>query len=88
MLMFTITYSKSAARRLQKMQPKKAASILATVERIAARPEGKHVNVKPLSNVEDGYRLRSGDWRVSYVIDREAETLDVFAIAPRGGAYR
>ena len=86
--MFTITYRKSTVRRLQKMQPKKAASIRATMHRIAARPEGKHANLKPRTDIENGYRLRVGGWRISYVIDRAAETLEVFEIEPRGGAYR
>ena len=88
MPVFTITYRKSAARQLQKMQTKKAASIRATMQRIAAKPEGKHANLKPLTDVKNGYRLRVGGWRVSYVIGRAAETLEVFEIAPRGGAYR
>lgn len=56
-----------------------------------ARPPpvvGVHSNLKALSGVPDAYRVRFGDWRVSFTIDREADVMEVFEVAPRGGAYR
>ncbi|MCH8095679.1 MAG: type II toxin-antitoxin system RelE/ParE family toxin [Proteobacteria bacterium] len=34
------------------------------------------------------YRLRVGDWRVIYEVDRKTRTMHVVVIAPRGRAYR
>jgi mRNA-degrading endonuclease RelE of RelBE toxin-antitoxin system len=45
-------------------------------------------NVKPLTGVRGAYRRRFGDWRVSYLIDQRARVIEVFEVAPRGGAYR
>jgi mRNA-degrading endonuclease RelE of RelBE toxin-antitoxin system len=40
------------------------------------------------AGVPNGYRLRFGDWRVGFTIDLEADVMEVFEVAPRGGAYR
>ena len=71
------------------MQPKRAASIRDKCREIATSPPpAKHSNLVPLAGVPNGYRVRFGDWRVSFTIDLEADVLEVFEVAARGGAYR
>jgi len=70
------------------MQPKKAAAIRAAIGRVAADPRARNNNLKPLAGIPNGVRLRIGDWRVSFTLDYAAQVMDVFEIAPRGGAYR
>jgi mRNA interferase RelE/StbE len=86
-----LTFKRAANKaliRLHKGQPDKARAIREAIGEVAADPFAKRNNVKPLEGVEDGYRLRVGDWRVSYTIDRAGQVLDVFEIAHRGEAYR
>jgi mRNA interferase RelE/StbE len=83
-----ITYRRDPVKALRGMQPAKAADITAAVERVAADPTAPNNNRQPLKGVPNGFRIRVGDWRVSYTIDREAQVMDVFEVAPRGGAYR
>jgi mRNA interferase RelE/StbE len=78
----------SALKALRRMQPAKAEDILKAMERVAADPRAKNNNLKPLTGIRGGFRLRVGDWRVSFALDYAADTMDVFEIAPRGGAYR
>lgn len=70
------------------MQRAKAEDIMAALERIAADPSAPNNNVRPLKGIPNGFRIRVGDWRVSYTIDRDSSVIDVFEVAPRGGAYR
>lgn len=70
------------------MQRAKAEDVFTALERIAVDPFAVNNNIKPLRGVPGGYRVRVGDWRVSYTLDHEADVIDVFEIAPRGGAYR
>ncbi len=89
--MHAITYRREAARaliRMQRSQPAKADDIREALIRVAADPSAPNNNLLPLRGVPDGFRIRVGDWRVSYTLDRGAEVIDVFEIAPRGGAYR
>ena len=70
------------------MQPAKARDIRQAITGVAADPSAAHPNLRPLKGVPNGFRIRVGDWGVSYILDRAAGILDVFEIAPRGGAYR
>jgi mRNA-degrading endonuclease RelE of RelBE toxin-antitoxin system len=68
------------------MQPAKTKDIRQALTRVAADPSARNPNLRPLKGVPNGVRIRVGDWRVSYTLG--AGALDVFEIAPRGGAYR
>jgi mRNA-degrading endonuclease RelE of RelBE toxin-antitoxin system len=83
-----LTYKKSALKALRGMQAAKSQDIREAMARIAADPGAANNNLTTLKGVEHGFRLRVGDWRVSFVVDREKDLIDVFEIAPRGGAYR
>ena len=84
-----LTWKRDALKALLAMQPKRAAAIRAKCQDIAATPpQAKHSNVQTLSGVPNGYRVRFGDWQVSFTIDPEADVMEVFEVAPRGGAYR
>jgi mRNA interferase RelE/StbE len=83
-----IEYRRDAQKALRSMQRAKAEDVFAALDRIAADPFARNNNVKPLRGVPKGYRARVGDWRVSYTLDHEADVIEVFEIAPRGGAYR
>jgi len=41
-----------------------------------------------MKGVRDQGRLRIGDWRVRFKIDREQQLLTILAIKPRGDAYK
>jgi mRNA interferase RelE/StbE len=78
---------RSADKVLLKMQPAKAADIRAAIARIAEDLFALNNNQRPLKGVPNGFRIRVGDWRVSYTFDPRARKIRVFEIAPRGGAY-
>src|SRR5437660_910735 len=61
---------------------------VAAIERIAADPSAPNNNIRPLRGVRNGFRVRVGDWRVSYTLDRSDDVLTVVEVARRGGAYR
>ncbi len=81
-------YTKSAIKGLAAVPQKRAKDILDIVRRVAAEPGFQHNELKPLKGVPNGYRLRSGDWRISFILDQKAGRLEVFEVAPRGKAYR
>jgi mRNA interferase RelE/StbE len=48
-----------------------------------------HENVRALTGELKGdYRLRVGDWRIMFTLDRERKVIYVYAILPRGEAYQ
>ena len=48
------------------------------------RPPG----CKALVGYDSIYRIRVGDWRISYAIEEDRLIILVVEVAPRGGAYR
>jgi mRNA-degrading endonuclease RelE of RelBE toxin-antitoxin system len=88
--MLRLVWTRDAVKTLKGMQPKRAAAMREKCQAIAAEPppSGSHSNLRSLANVPNGYRLRFGDWRVSFTVDGEADVMEVFEVAPRGGAYR
>ena len=87
--MTQLAWKRDAMKALLGMQPKRAAMIREKCREVAAAPPpAGHSNLLPLTGVPDGYRVRFGDWRASFTIDHEADVMEVFEVAPRGGAYR
>jgi mRNA interferase RelE/StbE len=85
-LRVAITFSRQALKSLMAMQPARRAQIVAALEQVHAAPRAPNNNLRPLAGMPRGYRLRVGDWRISFTLS--AGTMDVFEIAPRGSAYR
>ena len=48
------------------------------------RPPG----CKKLKGYANLYRVRVGDWRISYAVESDRLIVMVLEVAPRGGAYR
>lgn len=84
--MFTIEFSKDAAKSLKSMPRTTALLIMQKVGVLAADPFAPNNNVKRLVNRPES-RLRVGDWRVLYTVNDGRLVIDVIRITPRGGAY-
>jgi mRNA-degrading endonuclease RelE of RelBE toxin-antitoxin system len=79
---------KAARRGLDKMSSKAANAFLKRLAAIAAAPDVKHANVKPLAGARDAFRLRQGAWRAVYVLDRRTDEMRVVVVDVRGSVYR
>jgi mRNA interferase RelE/StbE len=83
-----IVVARDAGKVLARMQPAKASDIREAIDKVAADPAASNNNIRALKGVPNGFRIRVGDWRVSYTLDHRGGVMNVFEIAPRGGAYR
>lgn len=84
---YKIIYTTQAAKSLLKMPRKTANLIREKLGQIANDPFASIPNAKKLQG-RPGYRLRLGDWRVIYEINKDELVIIVVKIAPRGEAYR
>ena len=85
--MYRILFTKSASRAMRTIPRDVAQRIRDRLGQIAADPYVDHSNVTRLQN-RPGYRLRVGDWRVLYELEREQLVVIVFRVGSRGEAYR
>ena len=73
-----------ARRDLSRADRQVQRRIVASLDRLVADPQGS--DVKKLTGRQEEWRLRVGDWRVRFT--READTIYVLRVLPRGRAYR
>jgi mRNA interferase RelE/StbE len=84
---YRITYTTQAAKALLRMPRNTANLIREKLAQIANDPFASNPNAKKLQS-RSGYRLRVGDWRVIYEINKDQIVIIVMKIAPRGEVYR
>ena len=84
--MWALELSREAVRALVTMPRAQAVRIRARLDDLARDPYGT-ANVRKLT-AHPGFRLRVGDWRVLYLLDRHRVVVQVIRIAKRGEVYR
>jgi mRNA-degrading endonuclease RelE of RelBE toxin-antitoxin system len=77
----------AAVKALTRMPSKDAQALLDKLKRVAADPTGSHPFAKRLAG-SLGYRIRQGDWRAVYRLDRAENEMVVERIAKRDEVYR
>ena len=83
-----LVLTRTAQRGLGRIGPKVRAALIARLEAIAEQPFSKHRNVERIKGERDAFRLRQGDWRAKYRVDRERGEMRVLVVEPRGSVYR
>jgi mRNA-degrading endonuclease RelE of RelBE toxin-antitoxin system len=83
-----LVLTRAAQRRLGHMSPKLRRALIERLEAIAEEPFARHLSVERIKGERDAFRLRQGDWRAIYRIDRKASEMRVLAVEPRGSVYR
>jgi mRNA interferase RelE/StbE len=84
---YKILFTRSADKTLRKLPREISQRIRRRLDNIAADPYAVHLDVTKLQN-RPGYRLRVGDWRVIYEIERDELIILVLRIGTRGEVYR
>lgn len=83
-----LVWERQAIKDMARIPPKAAKAIRATLQIIAAQPFAPHPQAKTLAGQKDWFRVRHGDWRALYRLDRPSQTLIVERVKTRGDAYR
>ena len=83
-----LVLTRAAQRGLARISPKLRAALIERLEAIAERPFAKHRNVERIKGEPDAFRLRQGNWRAKYRVEREADEMRVLVVEPRGSVYR
>jgi mRNA interferase RelE/StbE len=83
-----LVLTRAAQRGLARISQKMRAALVERLEAIAEQPFAVHRNVERIKGERDAFRLRQGDWRAKYRIDREADEMRVLVVEPRGSVYR
>lgn len=82
---WTIIYETRARHDLRRLDPPVRARVVLAIERLAANPDDVP-GVRRLAGRPER-RLRVGEWRVLFGLDRATDRIDVQRILPRDRAY-
>jgi len=80
---YTLEYNDRATKDMRKLSPEVARRVVAKINRLR---DGLSADVKRLTNFSPMYRLRVGDWRVLF--DLEKDRLTICRICHRSEAYQ
>ena len=83
-----LVWSRRASKGLATLPAKARAALTDRLKAIAADPFARHANVQPLEGEQDAFRVRQGDWRAVYQVDRDAGLIRVATVAARREVYR
>lgn len=84
-----LVIERAAMRRLNEMPKAIRESMRRRLDEISADPFARHASVtRYKEGGPSAFRLRQGQWRAIYEVDREAQVMRVLVVDTRGGVYR
>ena len=82
---YRVALTASAEKELQALPAEMVARLMPRLERLAVAPRSP--GCKKLKGGDNEWRIRVGNYRIVYVIDDTAESVDVTRIAHRREVY-
>jgi len=83
---YIVIINKSVMKVLRKLPTNLLRRISQVIDDLSKDP--RPVGCKKLEGYDNLYRIRVGDWRISYAVEDARLIILVIEVAPRGGAYR
>lgn len=88
--LYGFAYSAASLAYLKTIQPKDRRQIVARIQALAANPHPHNCKMvqKKMHGVDKVYRIRSGDYRVLYVVRNSPDQIVILDIGHRKDVYR
>lgn len=83
---YQVKIAAGAVREIKKLPEQISARILEEIDKLARNP--RPPGVKKLDGMPDGYRIRTGVYRIVYVIGDDILKIDVVTVGHRKEVYR
>ena len=83
---YRVLVQKTAQKVIDRLPRDLLQRVAAAIDSLASDP--RPAGCKKLAGKYDHYRVRVGDWRITYTIQDDILVIAVVEVAPRGGAYR
>jgi mRNA interferase RelE/StbE len=85
-VVWKIVVHRRAEKVLYRLSKENFKRIRMAIRDLAQNP--RSTGSKKLSGFDNLYRVRVGNWRISYAIEADQLIILILEISPRGGAYR
>lgn len=83
-----ITFKTSAFREYKKLDKKNRLKINEILEMLQINPLGEALKIKKIQNKRNCYRIRTGDYRVIYSIQKNQLIVEIIRLGHRKDVYR
>ncbi len=83
---YSISFARSARKELESLSAKLVQRIFPAIEALAREPRTK--GCRKLTTEKNLWRIRTGDYRVIYIIDDDKRAIDIIAVRHRSKAYQ
>lgn len=74
-------------KKLKQLHPNDRQRILHKIDALAKNPQSKALDTKKLANAQNSFRLRAGDLRAIFEIEKEEKVIYIWDIDYRGSIY-
>lgn len=86
--MYSLNYSSQSSGFLRKSQQKLQKQIKIKLEKLIQDPFAPNPNATKMKDLEQGYRLRVGNYRMIYEVDSKTQTVIIWKIDHRSSVYK
>ena len=85
--MYQIKFHPQVKKQAKKLHPKDQERFLKVAEQLRRAPYSKKLDIKKLASTQSGWRLRLGDFRVLFSVDKVKKIIYVWEVGYRGSIY-
>lgn len=85
--MYKLFFHPRAIKKLKRLHPTDHQRILQKIDKLSQSPQAKELDIKKLANTQNSFRLRSGDIRAIFEVDKKTGIIYIWDIDYRGSIY-
>lgn len=85
--MYKLLFHPRAIKNLKRLHPNDQKRVLGKIDRLSKNTQTKKLDTKKLANTKNSFRLRSGDVRAIFEVDKKTKTIYVWDVDYRGSIY-
>jgi mRNA interferase RelE/StbE len=83
-----VVFRRAAEKALERLPAARRRQIVSRIERLAAGPASRSLDIIPLEGGSGLFRLRVGDYRVLFSVDIATDRVTIELIRGRGDVYK
>jgi len=86
--MYKLFFHKRSLKQLKKLPKHEQKKILKKIKKLQENPTDFSLNIKPLHNTQNSWRVRADNLRAIYTFDRKQKIIYIEYLGYRGSIYK
>lgn len=85
--MYQLLFHPEALKKLKRLHPNDRKRIITKLDLLLQNPRSETLSIRKLANTKNSFRIRSGDLRAIFEIDKEKKIIYIWDVDYRGSIY-